>query len=227
MLVFNCTKAAVEFFTLTRKGEKISPLESAPTPLITDTTHNEHMVSQWLVHTIKVQRKSVLIAMHIHTRYAMVFCEIKKGNWQAFLSMFIERLFNNMQFLGEKFEMCDKASFEHMLKRFLKMHSKPYFCQRGDRSVQRHINDVAWHFDYHVYEIDEFPKDREQAASFDKWVNSLLRNTKQSKDYFHPEEAMFIEWMQRYQQLDADNEQLIRQYFSALRRHVFNIDDRT
>ena len=30
MLVFNCTKAAVDFFTVTRKGEKVSDLEPAP-----------------------------------------------------------------------------------------------------------------------------------------------------------------------------------------------------
>jgi hypothetical protein len=91
MLVFNCTKTAAEFFTVTRQGKKQSPLEKPPTPAIIDTQHENLPVSSWLVHAIKVQRKNVLIAMHVHTRYAMVFTGLQKGNYAEFSRQWLER----------------------------------------------------------------------------------------------------------------------------------------
>tara|TARA_R110001583_G_scaffold9433_4_gene44764 strand:+ start:10660 stop:10839 length:180 start_codon:yes stop_codon:yes gene_type:complete len=37
MLVFNCTKAATEFFTVTRQGNKISCIEPAPHKTIAES----------------------------------------------------------------------------------------------------------------------------------------------------------------------------------------------
>jgi hypothetical protein len=215
MLVFNCTKTAAEFFTVTRQGKKQSPLE--PTPAIGDTQQDNHLVSSWLVHTIKVQRKNVLIAMHIQTRYAMVFTGLRKGDWPEFFNQWLERLFNNMQFFGEEFELCDEASFHTMFNQFIHLHPKPHFCQRGDRSVQSHINDVVWHFEYRVHEVGCLPDAQQECASFDEWVNSMIRSTKTKKDYFHPDEEMFLDWMSQYGDLNESEAPLIRQYFHSLR----------
>ena len=220
MLVFNCTKAAAEFFTVTRQGKKQSPLEPSPNPEIVDTQYDNHPVSSWLVHCIKVQRKNVLIAMHVSTRYAMVFTGLKKGDWERFFNQWLERLFNNMQWFGETFEMCDEVSFSQMLNHFLRLHPKSHFCLRGDRSVQSHLNDVAWHFDYRAYQIGSLPDGQEQCASFDEWINSMMRSTKAHKDYFHPDEEMFLDWMNLYGELDESEMPLIRQYFHSLRVHT-------
>lgn len=223
MLVFNCTKAAAEFFTATRQGKKQSPLEKTPTAAIGDIQQGGQLVSQWLVHAIKVQRKNVLIAMHVHTRYAMVFTGIKKGDWAEFANQCIERLFNNMQFFGEEFELCDEDSFHAMFNQFTRLHPKPYFCQRGDRSVQSHINDVAWQFDNQAYEMGNFPYDQEDAASFDEWMNSLIRSSKKQKGHIHPDEEMFLLWMGHYGDLDSSEETLIRQYFHSLRIQMSSV----
>ncbi|SHO57046.1 DUF6933 domain-containing protein [Vibrio quintilis] len=217
MLVFNCTKAAAEFFTVTRQGKKQSPLKPSPKSAIGDTQHNSQPVSPWLVHATKVQRKNVLIAMHVPTRYAMVFTGLKKGDWTEFFNQCLERLFNNMQFFGEAFELCDEASFHTMFNQFLRLHPKLHFCQRGDRSVQSHLNDVVWHFEYRVHEAGCLPDGQEQCASFDEWVNSMIRSTKSHKDYFHPDEEMFLDWISQYGDLDESEEPLIRQYFHSLR----------
>ncbi|EOG1048699.1 hypothetical protein ACK24S_003600 [Vibrio fluvialis] len=222
MLMFNCTKTAAEFFTVTRLGKKLSPLEPSPTPKAGDTQHDNQPVSAWLVHAIKVQRKNVLIAMHMQTRYAMVFTGLRKGDWAEFFNQWLERLFNNMQFFGEEFELCDEASFHTMFNQFIRLHPKPYFCQRGDRSVQSHINDVAWHFEYRVHQVGSLPDGQEQCASFDEWVNDMIRSTKTQKDYFHPDEEMFLLWMGHYGDLDSSEEPLIRQYFQSLRRQMFS-----
>ncbi|MCG9721482.1 hypothetical protein [Shewanella sp. Isolate7] len=73
--------------------------------------------------------------MHVETRYSMVFVGIQKGDWLEFTNQLLERVFNNMQFFGEEFEMCDEESFEEMFNEFINLHPRPFFCQRGDRSV--------------------------------------------------------------------------------------------
>lgn len=228
MLVFNCTKAAAEFFTVKRNGQKISPLESPPTNSITNTApvnvlnQPQPAISAWLVHAVNVQRKKVLIAMHVETRYAMVFVGIKKGDWAEFTNQLLERLFNNMQFFGEEFELCDEESFEEMFNEFIKLHPKPIFCQRGDRSVQSHINDVVWQFENRVYQVGCLPDGQEESASFDEWVNSLIRTAKNKGD-FYPDEEMFIDWLQTYGSQDED-ETLLRQWFKSLRRQVMHAE---
>ncbi len=222
MLIFNCTKAAAEFLTVTRKGVKQSPIQKPPENAIDDSGTPELPISPWLVHAVKVQRKHVLIAMHVNTRYAMVFCDLKKGETSSFLGLLVERLFNNMQFFGEEFEMCDEESFHQMLQVFLGFHSSPYFCQRGDRSVQSHINDVAWQFEDRVYEVGSLPNNHEQAGSFDEWMNSLLRKTKQHRDYFYPDEEMFLEWISHYGGLPSSEHDLVRECFASLRRQSFS-----
>lgn len=222
MLVFNCTKAAADFFTVTRQGKKQSPLAKAPTATIDDSQHDGQLVSQWLVHAIKVQRKNAIIAMHVHTRYAMVFTGIKKGDWVKFFNQFVERLFNNMQIFGEEFELCDEASFHTMFDQFIRLHPKPIFCQRGDRSVQSHINDVAWQLDNRAYEMGYLPETLEDAVFFDEWMNSLIRSSKKQQGHIHPDEEMFLLWMGHYGDLDSSEEPLIRQYFQSLRRQMFS-----
>ncbi|OAT76482.1 hypothetical protein A9B99_09230 [Mangrovibacter phragmitis] len=217
MLVFNCTKTAAEFFTVTRQGKKQSPLEKPPTPAIIDTQHENLPVSSWLVHAIKVQRKNVLIAMHVHTRYAMVFTGLQKGNYAEFSRQWLERLFNNMQFFGKQFELCDETSFHTMVEQFIRQNPNPCFCQRGDRSVQSHISDVVWNIEYLADETGGLPEDLVQASLFDESINSTLRSTKTHKDYFHPDEEMFLEWISQYGKLDRSEEPQVREYFRALR----------
>ncbi|USD64500.1 hypothetical protein [Vibrio sp. SCSIO 43136] len=220
MLVFNCTKAAADFFTVTRGGKKQSPIEQAPTSVIDDTEQDNQLVSSWLVHAIKIQRKSVLIAVHVQTRYAMVFVGLKKGSWVEFTQQFTERLFYNMQFFGEAFDLCDEQGIGNMLANFISIHHPPHFCQRGDRSVQSHINELAWQFEDRVHEIGCLPDGPEQTATFDEWANSMIRSTKNHKGYFHPDEEMFIIWMQSYRGLEESQVQSVREKFMRLRGHV-------
>ncbi|PMO52474.1 DUF6933 domain-containing protein [Vibrio splendidus] len=229
MLVFNCTKAAADFFTVKHNGKKISPLEAPPTDAVSGSEpvnafSTQPPISAWLVHAINIQRKKVLIAMHVETRYSMVFVGIQKGDWAEFTNQLLERLFNNMQFFGEEFELCDEESFEEMFNEFIKLHPKPIFCQRGDRSVQSHINDVAWQFEDRVYQVGTLPDGHEESASFDEWVNGLIRSTKQKKDHFHPDEEMFIDWMQTYSELGDNEDKLIRQLFGSLRRQMMHAE---
>ncbi len=223
MLVFNCTRTAADFFTVTRQGKKQSPLEQPPMPEIGDTQYENLPISSWLVHAIKVQRKHVLIAMHVSTRYAMVFVGLKKGDWAEFARLWLERLFNNMQFFGEQLELCDEASFHVMVEQFIRLNPNPCFCLRGDRSVQSHINDVVWNIEYQADEMGGLPEDLVQASLLDEWINHTVRSTKTHKDYFQPNEEMFLEWITLYGDLDPGEVPQVREYFRALHMQMLSL----
>lgn len=218
MLVFNCTKAAAEFFTVTRHGKKHSPLQAPQTDTMDDCGTETQPISQWLVHAIKVKRKHILIAMHVHTRYAMVFCDLKKADKSTFLTLFMERLFNGMLFFAEEFALCDESEFRQIFAGFDMYHGDICFCLRGDRSVQGHINDVAWQFENAVNDAGCLPDNYAESASFDEWQNATLRSARQSKDYFFPDETMFTRWFMRYSGRGNSDESIILRSFDALRR---------
>lgn len=221
MLVLNCTKAAADFFTVKRNGQKISPLETPTTDSASsDTTDTNFPNSVWQIHVINVQRKKILIAMHLDTRYAMVFADTKKGDWAGFSNQLINRLFGNMYLFGESFNLCDETSMSQMFNRFVEIHLRPVYYQQGNRSVQAHMNDVAFHFENVAHEVGCLPKDDDEASSFDDWVNSMTRSTKEKKKHFYPDEEMFIHWMHNYSKLDNNEDKRVRQLFQTLRQEI-------
>ncbi|MBX9703083.1 MAG: hypothetical protein K2X39_02910, partial [Silvanigrellaceae bacterium] len=89
MLIFNCTKAAADFFTTTRKGKKISPLSPAPKiGLSEEPILHDHHRWHWMVHVTKFGHKNVLLAMDTESRFCMIFWGLRKGNIQNFLEQF-------------------------------------------------------------------------------------------------------------------------------------------
>lgn len=80
MLVFNCSEAASDFFSRVHKGKKITPVQRPPSTTFDDDQAGDSTSapSQWLVHAITVQRKHVLLAIHLQTRYCMIFADMKK-----------------------------------------------------------------------------------------------------------------------------------------------------
>ena len=195
MLIFNCTKAAADFFTSTKKGKKSSPIEPAPYKTIaesiamadvsTDSEHQWH----WLVHAKKVKRKNVLIVMDYQSRFAITLTGLKKGNELPFLKLFEHHLTVHvheiMALLADS--VADNAlAIKNSLKQYFNQHNSCAFYQRGDRSVQSHINDVLWHFEYSVDEMGEVFEGVD-LIGFDAYVNRLLRKRQDEKDYFYPQ----------------------------------------
>ena len=66
MLLFNCTKDACAALTAKRNGVATSLVNDQPLPE-TDTPW------VWQLHAVKIMRQSVLVAMHVDTRFAMMF----------------------------------------------------------------------------------------------------------------------------------------------------------
>ncbi len=142
----------------------------------------------------------------------------------TFTSQFVDRLFNNMQNFGEVLGVCDEESFYAMLNHYATIHGQPYFCQRGDRSVQSHLSDVAWHFENNVYRTDTLPTDSQQCAAFDGFANSLIRTSKNHPKHFFPDEEMFVEWLENYSEYTNDSQPAIRKGFKLLRRNALADD---
>ncbi len=220
MLVFNCTATASEAFSKTLKGEKMSPIKSAPSDSIQDLKLDDTPLSQWVVHEVKVQRKRVLIAIHVQTRFSMVFCHLKKGDWAGFVEQFIERLLNLQHMMLEDLGLDSEAIFNAAAETFTQRHCKVHFCKRSDRSVIAHINDVSWYFGCQVDDIGYLPETQEQMATFDLLVNGQFRKTKTSKDFFFPDEEMCVHWAQHYCHLPPEQMNQIRPRLAALRNDV-------
>lgn len=196
MLIFNCTKAASEFFSksIIKNGKKqISrTCESPPHKSIAesetlfDNQFSEKPVKpwQWIVHAIKVDRKTVLIAMDHKTRFTIALTGIKKGDNAEFLRLFEGHL---KVHIWELFALVtdDRANISTPIDNHFKQFNNCAFYNRGDRSVQAHINDVVWHFKSYSESSNCIPHG-EELISFDNFVNELLRTDKVTKEYFHP-----------------------------------------
>lgn len=213
MLVFNCTKAASDFFTVTRKGEKISPIAPAPCKLIADDAdylkENDGSapkeLCEWLVHVTRVQRKTIIFAIEKDTRYVMTFVDLKKGEYQQFLTDFIERISNLVQNFGENLMIMNDSTFEPMLESFLSANNEYRFFSRSDRSMQSHINEIAWLFKDTAENSGGLP-DTAQVMCFDADMNSMLRQYKGLDDMIYPADQMLFHWLRNY--CDYDETQI-------------------
>ena len=216
MLIFNCTKAAADFFTTTRKGNKLSPM--SPTPkvgLSEEPTMHDHQRWHWMVHVKKFGHRNALLAIDTDSRFCMLFWGIKKGNVQNFLEQFHERLSLHMIAVINMGGQ-DETTVETSMKAFFESHQEYAFIQRIDRSVQGHINDVFMRlqFEQRLWEED-VPTDEELFLS-DLRHNDTPRKRKQDKDYKFPTQELFHTWLSRYANLGKqDIDQIINQYRQA------------
>ena len=202
MLVFNCTKAAADFFSTTKKGEKISPIEPAPHKTIAEsiainnTSADTELQWHWLVHAKKIKRKNVLIVMDYQSRFSITLTGLKKGDELAFLNLLehhlIVHIHETMALVTDSPQVIADS-----LENYTHQHHSCAFYQRGDRSVQSHVNDVLWHFEHSVEEVGKVLQDVE-LIGFDSYINRILRNRKGEKDYYYPQHKFLRAWLSNY-----------------------------
>lgn len=219
MLIFNCTKAAVDLFTATRKGKKISPLSPAPkTGLTEESVLHDHQRWHWMVHATKFGHKNVLLVIDTDSRFSMIFWGLKKGNIQNFLEQFHDRFSLHITAvinMGEQNESILQTS----MKTFLDNHNEYAFVQRGDRSVQGHINDVFMNLPYEQHRWEDDVPTEEELFLSDWRHNDTPRKRKQDKDYRFPTQELFHTWLSRYAYLDKQTiEHSINKYHQTNRQ---------
>lgn len=198
MLILNCTKAAAEFFSTRKKNVKHTALEPAPKQTIADSVAqaNDSEQWQWLLHAIKVKGKTVLIAMDYQTRFSITLSGLKKGEDDSYLTTLEHHLIVHMHELMTAANIGPEA-IDASIERYENLHTRRAFYLRGDRSVQAHINDVAWHFRRWVDDIGAVPTDVE-LISQDVFVNHLIRQRKGDKSYFYPQREFLHRWLMHY-----------------------------
>lgn len=200
MLVFNCTEAASDFFSRVHKGKKITPVQSPTSATIADDHAGDwkSAPSQWLVHAITVQRKHVLLAIHLQTRYCMIFADMKKADVDGFVQAFTQRWMNNMLDHAMQSSVLEWVEYPSMLERFTELNREFSFYRRSDRSAQGHLNEIVWIFKGDVADAGCLPPDEAAASCYDTRTNHFLRGRAGVKDYFYPDEEMLIHWLQKF-----------------------------
>lgn len=219
MLVFNCTKAAKEFFTKTIKNKKHCPVIKAQSKDFSDDKHWIHFengevpseYNQWIVHVIKVQRKNFIIAMSLEHRFAMVFNGIKKRDASSFISHFYHRLFHFLLYTAADFNLVEdnEKRYNAIYDKFKAIHRQEAFIERSDRSVIGHIKETAYRVEVEACQNDKFLDTKQAQELFDFSVNHFFRSSKASRakegsdGYFTPLEELFVDYAEKYIELSS------------------------
>lgn len=210
MLLFQCTKDATEMLTFTRKGETNTWVGGTPLP-------DDAPPWVWQLHAVKIARQNVLVAMQADTRFAMVFWGLKKGDGETLLQLFYERLANHLLWLAEDAGLLNVAANQTMLDQLLQQHGKVSFQPGSDRSVQTHINEVVHCCRDAVADNGCLPDNREEAASFDEFLNEGIRSVKGGV-YFQPAEALLCAGLRDFAGMDEAGIAVVRERLKAQRQ---------
>jgi hypothetical protein len=212
MWVFNCTKAAVELFTTTVKGEKRTCVETPPHKTITESIEQakDGVVFpnrlgltdvydtdwHWLVHCVSVKRQKYLLVMDYNTRYCMTMLAPKKGDVASFINDFEGHLYLNIMGITAPHNM-DVKEVAESLEACHELGNGAVFYQRNDRSAQAHINDVSWRVERHCYE-DFMLEEEEDLLDFNLFTGEIPRRVKGHKDHFYPVQAFLLQWLNAF-----------------------------
>ena len=207
MLVFNCTKAAADFFTITRQGEKVSYIEPAPhktiaesisTPVFpddVDATENDGFQWQWVVHCVSIKRKKYLLVMDYHSRICITLLAGKKGDQYAFLNSFDAMLKATFHNLARQ-EGVDEVEIAVCIDHYDNKVNTCAFHARSDKSVQAHINDVLFRLESQCNEGDMLIKEADLLL-FNVFTSEYPRKSKNRKEYFFPKAIFVHTWQQQ------------------------------
>ncbi len=222
MLIFNCTKAATDFFSSTKKGKKISAIETAPHKTISESAEcSKPHQWQWLVHTIKVKGKNVIIVMDYQSRFGITLSALEKGDDIDFLNNFEHHLTVHVLEMMASIN-ADSQAIDYSLEHYRHQHNSRAFYLRGDRSVQSHVNDVASHFRSWADEMGEVPIEVDLIA-FDDFANQLPRKRKAEKDYFVPQHEFLHAWLTRYGEYNVAQAEACIEKLKAKERADFSV----
>ncbi|MNT37237.1 hypothetical protein D3C72_1733650 [compost metagenome] len=195
-------------------------MESPPSPVIEDDEPDES-AEQWLVHAVTVQRKHVLFAIHIQTRYCMIFADAKKADAEGFVQRFADRWINGLIRHAGQFDILQWVDDEPMMERFQESSSQFRLYRRSHRSAQKHIDEIAWIFQDVAAERGSLPPDEFSAGRFDGDMNDCPRNSKGHKDYFFPDSEMMAHWLRRYCGLDESGIQTALDRRMEVKREIW------
>lgn len=224
MLIFNCTKAAQDFFTVTRKGQKQTIVEAPPCKdMSEDIQHlssssnveNPPRIQQWLLHAVSIKRKHCLVAVEVNTRFSVTLAGVKKANSDEFLELFKTYLSAQVLEFGREHDVWSMSGAKDIVQKTLDHFADVHFFQRSDRSVQARINTVVQDLRYWADEDPMLLADENMLLNFNNYQNRMLCRSKAylGDGYINPYEEMLFVWQQLYQgatvkQVEASRQRL-------------------
>lgn len=158
---------------------------------------------QWYAHRVTVLRRKCVIAMEWQSRYCMVFAGMTKAEFQNFPEIFTDRLWREVASICQ----LDDGQTEKLAALANMVAEEQVYQSGSDRSVQAHINDVAWHLGYEANQAGYLPEKPEEAFGFGIKMNEWLRKRKDDKDYFVPVEVFRDCWLGMLEHMDAQSAQ--------------------
>lgn len=227
MLIFNCTKAAQDFLTVTRQGEKQTIVTPPPSAEMANDHHYLKYADgtpakpfQWLLHVVNIKRKHCLIAMEINSRFSITITSVKKADVAMFLKYFKAFLAAQMSGYGQSHGIWQESEIDGITGTAFDHMEEVHWFRRSDRSAQTQINEIARDLRDSTDEEPALLADDNRLLWFNQQANNFLRKSKAfpDQDYITPVEEMFIFWRQYYQGATEHQLTTTRQTLSEARR---------
>lgn len=138
--------------------------------------------------------------MDYHSRYCIMFPAGKKGDNIEFLNNFETNLKANFRYWVDNTSMTpkiDQCKATQYIEQYDAAINTCIFHQRGDRSVQAHMNEVVWHLQSLV-ERQGIITERLDCLLFSVAAAGIYRIRKGDKDYFQADQAFFTYWLETF-----------------------------
>lgn len=167
---------------------------------------------QWYAHLVTIARRKCIIAMELHSRYAMVFCGLTKKDFKRFPDYFHDRLWREVCVIAQIDGEMSRHDEDLLSELALTVSSEQEYLVGSNRSVLSHINQVKEHLEVLVYDEGyALPIDDDDALRFGLIANDMLRKHKGLKDYFIPVTEFKDFWLgllEHYNEGEEENLQL-------------------
>lgn len=229
MLVLNCSRAFADFIEPNATPGKAPLILMPPAKAVVDDSlwlrdqdgQPATSLWQWQLHMVVVRRQPCVLAMEMDTRFNMLFTDLRKGDIAELLKQLLERLLNLQLFAAGDMGLVEDADLDGIIDCLFARHGDFRLVLRGNRSVQSHLNDVAYHLDREVDKRNGLPHGHERCAVFDDICNGMLRRSKSRPDWFFPAEEMLCYFMGQFAGWTPDRMVYLRERIKARRQQVW------
>lgn len=161
--------------------------------LLSDQGETDLQAMQWYAHRITVMEARCLIMMERKSRYCMLFSDLSETELANFPEIFYQRLWREVMSICQPLA-GDADSMQAVIDKTM---ARQQYRRGADRSVQAHINDVAWQFQEQALQIGHLPKDASELFIFGMLMNGMLRKTQAERNDFVPRERFRRDWLER------------------------------
>jgi hypothetical protein len=200
MLIFNCTKAAAEFFTTTYKGKKTIPVLPSAYKTITEAIENDNcdiektnnFKWQWIVDCISIKRKKYFMVIDYLTNYCLAFPTTPQGNNISFIDEFNKFLLVNFSFWATQKGVTTDEIAEYVMRYHTATKSCSFY-QRTDSAVQESLESIVSQLKIIFIEDKPFTTD-EEFLMFSIHISECSRRKDNNKRGYVYSHDLFVDF---------------------------------